>query len=251
MRRRTFVGCACSALSLTPNAKQANGRLACQISNENFELLLDSGAPTFSSIWEKAPVLFRSGNQDFDRALGRALVRLSIEFNVSPAFGYVEDKAIGNAIATSQSRFLNTQGTVLFELNYLRGFLNEVDDGDVVILGICAHEFGHISQYFGGAYEFLRASHHTVKLVELHADYLAGYFMALLKRDRPTLKLRSFGRAFFELGTYDREDPGFHGTPDERLQAVEAGYFSGPSLRDFHSAYKTGIKFVTSEFGRK
>lgn len=248
MNRRSLLKCSCAISTPLLHAAEIGPINACCISDEAFTAIVTKSKTNFSTIWENSPILFSSGNIAFDRALGRSLVRLAKEFRVFPAFGYINDRLMQNAIATTATRVGSTRGTVLFELNFLFRFLDHSEGGDAIILGICAHEFGHISQFFGGPYKRLRESHKTVKLVELHADYLSGYFMSIIKRERPNIRLRAFGETMHHLGGYETESPDFHGKPDERLQALEKGFFSGPSFNGFDQATATGVQYIIENF---
>src|SRR5262245_53565188 len=48
-------------------------------------------------------LIFTTGNPDQDKALGRALVRLSQTFEERPGFGFIDDAAQPNAYATEES----------------------------------------------------------------------------------------------------------------------------------------------------
>ena len=97
-----------------------------------------------------------------------------------------------------------------------------------------AHEFGHLAQYKQGFRE-------SGKRPELHADFMAGWYLSLRGRYAwtnlmPTLKL------FYELGDYQFNSPTHHGTPDERLAAARAGFASNATSAA--QAYALGWQFV-------
>ena len=73
-----------------------------------------------------------------------------------------------------RAMFSGTQGSVLLGLKLLNSPL-DADQGGGAIAGICAHECGHIYQYNNGIYD--RSKSLGVVAVELHADYLAGFYM--------------------------------------------------------------------------
>ena len=51
---------------------------------------------------------------------------------------------------------------------------------------VCAHEFGHILQYQKGLIRPLQGWDSTNRRIELHADFLAGYFAGIRKGKRPS-----------------------------------------------------------------
>jgi len=92
---------------------------------------------------------------------------------VNPGFKYINDLR-PNAFATDQSIVNNTQGTVYVGLNLINSEFERGDLGGIAVAGICAHECAHIYQNRNGWIQRLRAP--TAKLVELQADYLAGFY---------------------------------------------------------------------------
>jgi hypothetical protein len=190
-----------------------------------------------------------SGDRTFDRALGRALVDVSEEFDVYPGFSFYDDYDDPNAMATSLTLLETGQGTVLFGINLLHTQLDAHLDGDIAVLGICAHEFGHIVQYFSPYYVQLRKAHATVKLVELHADFLAGYFVARRRERFPDMRLQGLGAAWEAMGDVGYNDPQHHGRPGERLAAIEEGYFWGRDEGgEVRGAAEAGARYVKERF---
>lgn len=190
-----------------------------------------------------------SGDEVLDRALGRALVHISQEFDVYPGFSFYDDEGAPNAIAAPFTLLPDTTGTVLFGINLLRAQLDAHPDGDIAVLGICAHEFAHVVQFFSPHYRQLRKAHRTVKLVELHADFLAGYFVARRRARFPEMRLQGLGEAWEAMGDVEYNDPKHHGTSAERLAAIEEGYFWGrDSSGDVRDAAESGARYVNETF---
>ncbi len=104
------------------------------------------------------------------------------------------------------------------------------------ISAIMAHEFSHIVQ-------FKRGSELGVTQRELQADYLAGWYVGKRQSHAiPPGSLENIVRSFFEHGSYDFNNPQFHGTPEQRVDAVMNGFHhSDVSLS---SAYATAESFV-------
>ena len=186
-----------------------------------------------------------SGNARLDRSLGVLLADLASKFKVRPGFGYFDDRASPNALALPNSILSASNGTVLFGREMLSMYLNN-PNGDMFIMGICAHEFAHIVQFFSGYYERLNKGQQTKKLVELHADFLSGYYIGLRKINYTSSELISLGRAWESIGDSSYTDPQHHGTPEERLQAVEQGFKFARARPDFgvKSACEVGARYL-------
>ena len=190
-----------------------------------------------------------SGDDVLDRALGRALVHISQEFDVYPGFSFYDDYDEPNAIAAPFTLLEDTTGTVLFGINLLHAQLDAHPDGDIAVLGICAHEFGHIVQFFSPYYRQLRKAHATAKLVELHADFLAGYFVARRRERFPDMRLQGLGAAWEAMGDVKYNDPQHHGTSEQRLAAIEEGYFWGRDQGgEVRGAAEAGARYVKERF---
>jgi len=81
--------------------------------------------------------------------------------------------------------------------------------------------------------------------VELHADYLAGFFLSARKRENPNLPLQNVGRHYETLGDTNYMSRTHHGTAQERVAAIEGGYFFGQSgTRTIAQAAEAGAQFV-------
>lgn len=164
-----------------------------------------------------------SGDVRFDQALGTLLADLAGRFQVRPGFGWYDDGALPNAVALEASHLSHSRGTVLVGREMLRRGLRSVH-GDMFLMGVCAHEFAHIVQFFSAYHARLSAGQATQKRVELHADFLSGYYIGLREVAYTPPALVALGRTWEALGDSAYTDPQHHGTPDERLRAIEAGF---------------------------
>ncbi|HKY93777.1 MAG TPA: hypothetical protein VJL84_00670 [Kiloniellales bacterium] len=192
-------------------------------------------------------VIESSGDPALDRALGKALVRLSGLFGQRPGFGFFDDYGMPNAYATYETTVPGTWGTVLYGMTLFRQLVQGYADEGMAVMMIAAHEFGHIAQYAGGADQQLQAGHYTVKPVELHADWLAGWYLGMRKRDRPDLSLTEAGRFLYSIGDYMTFDYNHHGTPDERVAAAEGGFkHAEAGGTDFGTAFREGMDRIRS-----
>ena len=171
-----------------------------------------------------AKVIAASGDRDFDRALAQTLLMLSNELAVLPGFGYYDDGRAPNAQATSARLLGRDDGTVLFGLEFLRRLMTSGEDHpEIAVAAVCAHEFGHITQYkYGLIGDF--AQDPTVKRAELQADFLAGYFAGRRKLMRADFPAAVVALAQYNLGDTQFTHRGHHGTHEERGRAVERGF---------------------------
>jgi hypothetical protein len=192
-----------------------------------------------------------SGNADLDHYLGHALLHLAGQFDVYPGFGFFDDSSAENALATRETKISGTNGTVVFGLNLFRDTLRDFHDQGMAVIAVCAHEFGHIYQYTSGFYDKLTTGQavNTVKFAELHADYLAGFFLAGRKAAYPSLNLQGAGALFEKLGDTEFANPDHHGTPAQRVASIEAGFKLGrKSKQEIFAAATAGAEFVLEQF---
>ena len=89
----------------------------------------------------------------------------------------------------------------------------------------------------------------TVKRVELHADFLAGFYIGLRKREDPSLSVRAAGRSFEEIGDNHYYDRQHHGTPEERYYVTEQGFKIGLENRlRYNEVFAWGVEFILDNF---
>ena len=146
-----------------------------------------------------------------------------------------EDELLLAFFKTPSSIYLDLQGTdahaidteISLGLKFIAQYYSANDErtGQLKIAGILAHEKSHIFQFYWKFESMLRnVKGHPVKWFELHADYLAGAYMAW--RDSGRAKsARELSRFFFDLGDRAVTSDDHHGTENERLSAYTYGYF--------------------------
>ena len=127
--------------------------------------------------------LHGSGDATFDRALSVTLLKLSETFSVLPGFAFSERIRL-NAFASSNQALGREDGSVVFGNPLYREIMGRREHPEVGIVAVCAHEFGHIAQFKRGIHRIL-ISEKRVKRLELHADFLAGYFAGRRKLEMP------------------------------------------------------------------
>lgn len=195
-------------------------------------------------------LLTPTGDTEFNNALLSTLNRLDRLFDVAPGFGFFDDKGSPNAFASQSTQFGTSDGVVVYGTTLLRQQLGLADHPDAGIAAVAGHEYAHILQFKRGLNKQLTGSDGRVKRLELHADFLVGYFAGLRKLERPDFPAAVFASTQFTYGDNMIESPQHHGTPAERGQAVVAGYQA--AFRDRQStsaAIDTGLRYVAALSG--
>jgi hypothetical protein len=239
-RRRMLTG-GMATVALHPECSRSQPSFeGCRITVDKAEALLGS-----EHLWlSYNSVETGSGDRDFDQALAQTLLFLSDRFFVLPGFAFFNEPGLPNAFAASTRRLGRSDGDVLFGRKLLRTIMSLREHPEIGIVSVCAHEFGHIAQYKYDVYNRLVGLDRRVKRLELHADFLSGYFAGLRKLQRPDFPAASFALTQFGFGDYS-DDIEHHGTPDDRGAAVVAGYRAGYDEKlKFGYALESGIRYV-------
>jgi hypothetical protein len=115
-----------------------------------------------------------------------------------------------------------------------------------MFVSICTHEFGHIVQYFSAYYTRLTSGYTTQKLVELHADFLSGYYIGVRDGDYASSELVNLGRSWETLGDSNYTNIYHYGTAEERLRAIEAGFTFARARRmwGIMEACEVGVRYL-------
>jgi len=176
--------------------------------------------------------------------LTRAATAFGFESGRYPSFRFIPPKGEGgDGYATNAVTLdANAQGLVALSVELLHGSLPEELKlvGFEVILG---HEFAHIYQARKTLTGALFAANSTGKLVELHSDFLAGWFMSKRNSlDRESLNVAV--NALFSRGDNSVNKPGHHGTKAERYAAVMQGFIRGPTTDHVDGASDNAIAYL-------
>lgn len=97
-----------------------------------------------------------------------------------------------------------------------------------------AHEWAHIVQ-------FSKGHRNAGKSVELHADFLAGWFLGRtsVAREFPSDKQRQeAGYRIFFYGDNNIHSPDHHGTGVERASAIQSGFELAAKVNNVDAAYR-------------
>jgi hypothetical protein len=220
--------------------------LGCVISDQHLVGVLGSRPATFSFNVDNDAVENGSGNKDFDRALAITLAKLSDLLGILPGFAFFNEGTEGqNAFASRSRRLGRDDGSVVFGQVMFGKLMQSRDSPELGVAAVCSHEFGHILQFKMDLQNRLVGPDGRVKRLELHADYLAGYFAGLRKRERADFPAAIFAQTQYNFGdtAYARAD--HHGTPDERGQAVVAGFQAAyRDRKSLSAAIEEGIRYV-------
>jgi hypothetical protein len=104
-----------------------------------------------------------------------------------------------------------------------------------------AHEYAHALQ---NKYQWAGRGRNK----ELHADYLAGYYIGIKGLVSEDL-LIAFSNEFYSRGDYNFFDPNTHGTPNERACAFQQGYFLAVlGNAGMTTAYNKAVKYVNTHY---
>jgi hypothetical protein len=234
--------CFCSRRSFSHGALalagQAISASMCVSAQKRTELPLYCSLTSAS--FDANELISTSGDIRLDRSLIAELKHIIEIIPVSPGFKYIRDDS-PNAFATNTTYVSNTRGSVLMGLNLIREEISRSENGGVAVAGICAHECGHIFQFFSSYSDQLRSN--TAKYTELHADLIAGYYMGR-RRQFSADRVAVFARSLFDKGDYGFNEPNHHGTPEQRFEAMKKGYEYGIGNSNFDEVVRSGAIFV-------
>ena len=245
-RRRLLVGSAC-AFCASPDYGNSKHRLTCVLYDKDPQ--------------DSAGGLFGLGRLDLNTndalGLGIILKDLSDELEIKPTFAMYDDDA-SNPNALSSQTTLSPEilgqseyGTVALGRKMLA--ILKWKYGDLyrsAVTATCAHEYGHILQ-FKTLYSLLQRLPGGKIRIELHADFVSGYYGAHRKRIDPQYDALTQAVTQFEAGDKETGDEGYHavshGTFEQRGDAVYAGFLLGfEGKKDPKIVAEKGLDYVRS-----
>ena len=236
-RRAVLVGgiSASIAGAAGENATAARATGGCFISPASFDRVRRSQAfnRSAANLFDRDKHLRTTGDKTLDRALDAAIKKLSDLFGQVPAFGFYReadypDVGAMNAFATDENtNITGTWGTVAFGTTLFEREMGQYDQSGSTIMAVIAHEFAHIWVFRKGLMDKINEGQPNVRRSELHADYLAGYFLASRKKANPKISLQASGELFHRLGDTNFSSLNHHGTSAERVAAAEQGFRLG------------------------
>lgn len=256
INRRNFM-CGCSALfflggQTVPGFGYNQFDSPCGITKQDFEALtknsqLSSAIPLEDKY--KFGLVESLGNRTFENIFSDALVDVANAFKVYPDFRYYKDFGSPNALATPFRLRRNqhkSDGTILLGIEFFRNAMKH-KGGDVGVLAVCAHEFGHIVGFKRNLREHLADAGIREFAFELHADFLTGYFLKKYMQRYPALDIDGVVPVWKKFGSKNFKRPGTHGTVKMRRRAISAGFFlaQNQSSISFNEAYEAATAHVS------
>jgi len=184
---------------------------------------------------------FSSGSSELDGIIRSEHYLLSQTFQLQTDL-YFGGDSYGNAnaffMSTNECVTPGCVGVVAVGRNLLIQRLQK-KFGVEIVKAILAHEYGHALQSKLGW-------HGSSKWKELHADFMAGFYMAQKSYISEEL-LGAFIQEFYEMGDYGFYESGHHGTPSERGCAFREGFFASRRFNlSVYGAYKGAVAYLSN-----
>lgn len=181
---------------------------------------------------------------------------LGIDSTWLPHFTFFDDAKEGNACVSEPIQGIRTRRPPILAIGRnLAKIAGEIDAQahGGALTGLLAHEIAHLFQMQNRYVEQLspeRDKRGTVRLLEIHADYLAGWCLPQTYWTAGSLSaLRTNATQFFKLGDINFMNRDHHGTQYQRQSAMAAGFVRGlthPS--DHKGAGQSGLEFIGEVF---
>jgi tetratricopeptide (TPR) repeat protein len=171
-----------------------------------------------------------TGSKKLDKILNKEARQLENLFSVQIELWAYDDGESPNALAIDSDPYTIMLGKGLLLDEYVN------TNNSYSIIAIMAHEFAHTVQYKFKYYG-------NGKEPELHADYLAGWYMGK-KKYLTSDEVDKISSSFWDKGDINYFSPDHHGTSEERQKSFKAGFLN--SKLNIQDAYLDGMKFVKS-----
>lgn len=193
----------------------------------------------------------RSGIDWFDHILSQELGVMWQVFQLQPAVFFFDDGGSGNALATMSPIGGGTSpyGTVLMGRTLVYSLLEKyrgrspISSGEHALGAVMAHEWAHIAQFAS------RWSTGPGKMAELHADFMAGWYMGgryVSNHGQWPVNFAEAAEELFLRGDFSFNAPDHHGTPQERVMAYTGGAnVAIQGVLRTANAYQLGKQFVS------
>jgi ketosteroid isomerase-like protein len=161
-----------------------------------------------------------SGNVYLDNFLTNEYNKLVYCFGVKPNSFYITEDGQPNAYAsTAITNSFLPDGTVVLGLKLINQECGSSPSGTCVAMAVVmAHEFAHILDFKN---QFVSGK---PKIKELFADYMAGVYLHTRQLTYTYTDIREAANSIFSKGDTEFNSPLHHGTPQERMNALLAGY---------------------------
>ncbi len=179
----------------------------------------------------KGQLLSTTGSSKLDNILYTESSNMKNTFEINIPVYAVDDTESPNCTFRPSASIITMGKTMM---------LDEIveTNGTNSIISIMAHEFGHAIQH---KYNLNVNSDWIGKYPELHADFMAGWYMGK-KKYLSSQEVLQIGKSFYEMGDYDYFNLQHHGTKDERLFAFYSGFLN--SDLNVFDAYRYGTNVI-------
>jgi len=194
-----------------------------------------------------------------DQGIQADIIEIQNQFHVGAKMFLMRERGAPNAFALSTGHNARTEilqrfrippavspdGVVVFGTGLMTSEFKSPFGSGYGIPAIIGHEYAHIMQFKNGLP--LQG-----KWMELHADYMAGWFTAHRGRFDARQNSMESASSFFNKGDYAFNSEGHHGTPAERIGAFMAGFQLNvqQNYPDAVAAYRSGIDYLRSQGAR-
>jgi hypothetical protein len=193
-------------------------------------------------------IFVRTGLPDLDAVIIDDLTELDAKFGVNVPVYFLNDE-LANAFFTPTkfpARILedggdpnmSVTGSVFFSIPLLMKEFRDTNGSLMSVPAILAHEFAH-------AMQFNNRFPYQGKWRELHADYMAGWFIAHRGRFRSQNAWQAM-ISFYQKGDTNFFDADHHGTPEERAAAFYSGFLLNIMRNESSgfNAYNAGLQYL-------
>lgn len=175
------------------------------------------------------------GNASFDQRFFEEIQIQNSYWGLNTAV-YAFDECQGKKNALSFP-----DGYILFGRNMVYDVILSTNS-EIPVAGVLAHEFAHQIQF---AYGWQNNYEPTVRRTELEADAFSGFYLAMVKASAGA-EIGTYFDTLFNIGDYQFNNAGHHGTPTERraagiyglevaFQSMSTGYLY--SYQELHSLF--------------
>ncbi|MFD4760456.1 hypothetical protein ACFWOJ_16690 [Streptomyces sp. NPDC058439] len=203
-------------------AEMKNLKRFWDIKSSDIQLIPLHGADIFSSPERVARTLsvLYGGTPESQLELAEMFVEMVnmepiLKGGANPIFSF-------NAFAYTEEREPNPTGIpdrIIVGDGILQG-MTGVGLGDVAPRAIVSHEFGHHVQYEDDLFVSDLPAPEATRRTELMADAFGTYYLTHARGEAlNTKRLLSSEQSFYEVGDCGFDNPGHHGTPNQRLSA--------------------------------
>jgi hypothetical protein len=196
--------------------------------------------------------LVNTGNPSLDAAVSDDITQLDRLFGVRVSVYFPNDGLTDARFTPETNRELILRddgnpdvprtGTVLISRGFLEKEFRETNCTMMSLPAVLAHEFAHAMQH-ANSFPYGKGVRR-----ELHADFMAGWYVAHRSRCRvqdPVAAFASFYNKGTNLGFFD---PDNHGTSEQRATMMAAGYVYNIQTNDSSAgdAYNYALRIVSS-----